>query len=479
MKPVLLWTDGLVFLLLLAMATAVYLSGRNLQMRQQWREVFRSRLGMAAAIIVAAYLGVAVLDSLHFRPALAPTPALTGPAGNSAEIHYSPRVLSVLDLFFGELNDPTEKSYSRPFAAFAFSQESLTGPDGELVRAYPRLAYGGRHLEDPSKHLPADLLLKSLGAVGLGAGTGLAFAVVVAGLGWFFTRGRRTSWRRYMTELWRESSGLSWKTALFTFIGVCVTLAWLYQLSRWYHVFGTDKVGGDVLYHTVKSIRTGVLIGLLTTLVMLPLAITMGVSAGYFGGLIDDIIQYIYTTLNSIPGVLLIAAAVLILQVYMNNHPELFETEAARSDLRLLFLCIILGVTSWTGLCRMLRAETLKLRSLDYVEAARAFGVGNAVLLARHILPNVTHIVLISIALDFSGLVLAEAVLSYVGVGVDPSMPSWGNMINSARLELAREPAVWWPLAAAFVFMFILVLAANLYADVVRDAFDPRAALKK
>jgi peptide/nickel transport system permease protein len=207
---------------------------------------------------------------------------------------------------------------------------------------------------------------------------------------------------------------------------------------------------------------------------MLPVAISLGVSAGYFGGIIDDLIQYLYTTLNSIPGVLLIAAAVLMLQVYMSNHPELFDTEASRADLRLLFLCIILGVTSWTGLCRMLRAETLKLRTLDYVEAARAFGVRNVVLLARHVLPNVTHIILISVALDFSGLVLAEAVLSYVGVGVDPSMPSWGNMINSARLELAREPVVWWPLAAAFLFMFVLVLAANLYADVVRDAFDPR-----
>lgn len=94
--------------------------------------------------------------------------------------------------------------------------------------------------------------------------------------------------------------------------------------------------------------------------------------------------------------------------------------------------------------------------------------------MTRHIVPNVMHIVLITITLEFSSLVLAEAVLAYVGVGVDPSMHSWGNMINSARLELAREPMVWWPLAAAFVFMFVLVLAANLFADAVRDAFDPR-----
>ena len=131
-------------------------------------------------------------------------------------------------------------------------------------------------------------------------------------------------------------------------------------------------------------------------------------------------------------------------------------------------------MTSWTGLCRYLRAESLKLREVDYVLAARALGAGHFAIIGRHILPNVMHIVLITVVLDFSGLVLAEAVLSYVQIGVDPTTHSWGNMINSARLEMAREPIVWWSLAAAFVFMFSLVLAANLFADVVRDALDPR-----
>ena len=116
----------------------------------------------------------------------------------------------------------------------------------------------------------------------------------------------------------------------------------------------------------------------------------------------------------------------------------------------------------------------MKLREIDYVQAAQAFGVSHSRIILRHLLPNVMHIVMISIVLDFSGLVLAEAVLSYINIGVDPSMHSWGNMINSARLEMAREPIVWWSLAAAFVFMFVLVLAANLLSDAVRDAFDPR-----
>jgi peptide/nickel transport system permease protein len=194
------------------------------------------------------------------------------------------------------------------------------------------------------------------------------------------------------------------------------------------------------------------------------------------GGWVDDVIQYLYTTLNSIPGVLLIAASVLMMQVVIDTHPEWFATSAERADARLLALCLILGMTSWTGVARLLRGETLKLRELEFVQAAQAFGVGRFAIMRRHILPNLMHIVLIALVMDFSGLVLAEAVLSYVGVGVDPSTISFGTMINTARMELAREPMVWWSLAAAFSFMFALVLAANLFADAVRDAFDPRSS---
>ena len=220
--------------------------------------------------------------------------------------------------------------------------------------------------------------------------------------------------------------------------------------------------------------RTALVIGLVTTLVTLPVAIGLGILAGYFRGRIDDAIQYLYTTLSSIPGVLLIAAAVLMMQVLIDTHPQWFTTAAERADLRLLALCCILGLTSWTGLCRLLRGETLKLRELEYIQAAQAFGVTDLAILRRHILPNLMHIVIIALVMDFSGLVLAEAVLSYVGIGVDPTMISFGTMINNARMELAREPMVWWSLAAAFSFMFALVLAANLFADAVRDAFDPR-----
>ena len=191
--------------------------------------------------------------------------------------------------------------------------------------------------------------------------------------------------------------------------------------------------------------------------------------AGYFGGRVDDIIQYVYTTLSSIPDILLIAAAMLIFQVGLTARETILS-----ADERLVYLCVIMGITSWTGLCRLLRAEVLKLREIEYIQAADAFGVARATIMLRHLVPNVMHIVLISVMLRFSGLVLAEAVLAYVGIGVDPSMQSWGNMINQARLELAREPVVWWNLFAAFVFMLGWSCRPTVFGDAVRDALDPR-----
>ena len=245
-------------------------------------------------------------------------------------------------------------------------------------------------------------------------------------------------------------------------------------LSAGYHVLGTDKIGEDVLYQALKSIRTALVIGLVTTLVSIPVGVLLGLVAGYFRGWVDDVIQYVYTVLNSIPAVLLMVAAVLMMQVVIDIHPDWFSTAAERADLRLMALCFILGMTSWTGLCRLLRGEALKLRELEYVQAAQSFGVSDVTIVLRHLMPNVMHLIIITLVMDFSSLVLFEAVLSYVGIGVDPTMISFGNMINNARMEMAREPMVWWSLAAAFFFMVALVLSANLFADTVRDAFDPR-----
>jgi peptide/nickel transport system permease protein len=275
---------------------------------------------------------------------------------------------------------------------------------------------------------------------------------------------------------WLRGSDNPWYASWAVQLAVIALGTWAVVISRYYHILGTDLGGVDVLYQSLKGIRTGVLLGTLATLIMLPIAITLGVMAGYFKGWVDDLVQYLYTTLSSIPGILLIAASVLLFQVYIDLNPDFFSIGMEKADARFIALCFILGVTSWSSLCRLIRAETLKISQLGYVQAAHAFGVSHARILGRHILPNVVHIILITFVLDFSALVLAEAVLSYIGVGIDPSMGSWGNMINGARSELSRQPPVWWTLSGAFFFMFVLVLAANLFSDLVRDAFDPRSS---
>ncbi len=461
---VFLWTDILIFFLVFMTLVFIGYARRRETLRRPWAQVVRNRLAMASMIILVVYLLIGLMDSMHYRKAL---PVQDG----QQTVQYSGEVTSVLDWLLGPIATQVEKTYSAPMSAFLFSRETVVDKEGIQQRVFPRLKYGGAHLTDPDTEKSKDIMMRLvkafLSAVGVVFVVALLLAVRLASKD-------STSIASNIVAMINGRLDLPWRTALFTLFMIVLAGFLMAHLSSAYHILGTDKVGQDVLYQTIKSIRTGLLIGTLTTLVMLPFAVTLGMMAGYFRGWIDDVIQYLYTTLNSIPGVLLIAAAVLMLQVYMANHPDMFETMAERADMRLLFLCLILGITSWTGLCRLLRGETLKLRELEYVQAAQAFGTSKFKILLQHLLPNLFHLVLIAIVLDFSGLVLAEAVLSYVGVGVDPSMLSWGNMINRARLEMAREPLVWWSLLAAFSFMFTMVLSANLFSDAVRDAFDPR-----
>lgn len=467
--PVLFITDALVFLLLMMVSSFVWYARGQEHLRAPWRTVAKNPMAMAPAVILFFYLLIGIIDSIHFHPQL--ESVNDQELQSSEETIYSTEILSVLDVVITHLRERDEKTYSAPFASHAFSKEMIELADGSTTREYPRLIYGGAHLLDPEQEKIIDIVSKSF--IGLIYGL-IAWCFISAFIIFTINCRVKSSIKEILNNTFNKTSEVPWKTIHLTLGIVLISMAISLTLSNYYHILGTDKIGQDVFYQSLKSVRTGLIIGTLTTLVMLPFAILMGLMAGYFRGWIDDVIQYLYTTLSSIPGVLLIAAAILMLQVYMANHADDFVSLEQRADMRLLFLCIILGITSWTGLCRMLRGETMKLREVDYVQAAQAFGVSHFTIILRHLLPNVMHIVMISIVLDFSALVLAEAVLSYINIGVDPSMHSWGNMINSARLEMAREPIVWWSLAAAFVFMFVLVLAANLFSDAVRDAFDPR-----
>jgi peptide/nickel transport system permease protein len=462
-QVVVLWSDVLIWLLVAAGIALGVLIARNPPLLAAWRRVGANRVGMASATVLVAFVSIGLLDSLHYRV------QLDGKPGQKAS--YAVEVLSVLDALALPLRLRNEKTYSEPFATRLYAKETIDVPGQGPVREYPRLKHGGKHLGEREDEVAADAGFTAFKAGVLAFVAWLAIFGAVAALRQNATVGPKKGQKPLSGE-----SGFAWDAVLGTLALILLTAVPLFWLAGQYHVFGTDKVGQDVLYQILKSVRTGLIIGLVTTLVMLPMAVLLGIVAGYFRGWVDDVIQYIYTVLNSIPGVLLIAAAVLMMQVVIDSHPEWFSTAAERADLRLLALCFILGITSWTGLCRLLRGETLKLRELEYIQAAQAFGVSSWRIIVRHILPNLMHIVIIALVMDFSGLVLAEAVLSYVGIGVDPTMTSFGTMINNARMELGREPVVWWSLAAAFAAMFVLVLAANLFADAVRDAFDPRAA---
>ena len=408
---VILWSDLLIWLLVAAGVGLGILIAKNPPMLVAWRRVGANRVGMASATVLLAFVLVGLLDSLHYRVALEGKPG--------QKVQYAVEVLSVLDALATPLRTRNEKTYSEPFATRLYAKETIDVPGQGTVRDYPRLKHGGQHLGEREGEVVADAGFTAFRAVAL------AFAVwmAVAGLAaWLAAGDKADGWRR----IWRGETAFAWN-ALLIACGLILLVAFpLFGLSGQYHVFGTDKVGQDVFYQVLKSVRTGLIIGLVTTLVMLPLAVLLGIVAGYFRGWADDVIQYIYTVLNSIPGVLLIAAAVLMMQVVIDTHPQWFSTAAERADLRLLALCFILGITSWTGLCRLLRGETLKLRELEYIQAAQAFGVSSWRIILRHILPNLMHIVIIALVMDFSGLVLADRK---------------STRLNSSHLKLSRMPS--------------------------------------
>jgi peptide/nickel transport system permease protein len=465
-KFVLLWTDAAIWLLLLAMLAYAVMVARRPLLAANWRKVFHDPAALSSAIVLMLCLGVTLLDSVHYRSLLAPAAGVK----DAAPI-YDTRTRSLLDAAMADLLDAREATYSRPLSYVGFTKESLV-VDGEVRRVAPRLKFGGAHLKHPESQWAGDLMWRA----GIGLLCGAAAALLLgAALIAAVARSRRAAFVVTALRILHRDGAIPWRAALWTLVIVALLAGPATMLSGPYHLMGTDLTGNDVLYQALKSIRTAFVIGTLATVATLPLAVVLGIMAGYFKGWVDELIQYLYTVLSSVPNVLLIAACVLMVQVFLDKHPELFETGVERADLKLFLLCTVLGLTGWAGLCRLLRGETLKLRELDYVQAASAFGVSDWRIMVRHIFPNVAHLMLIVTVLEFSSLILYEAVLSYVGVGVDPSMNSFGGMINLARNEMSRDPVVWWSFAAAFGFMVTLVLAANLFADGVRDAFDPRA----
>ena len=466
MQPVFLLTDIFVYAILVFVLWYIWQVRSDRNLRANWRLAMKRPVAMVSSMVLGFFLLVAFTDSIHYRKVL--------PSEPGQAIQYSSEANSVLDEILQPLATARERSYSEPLSAVAFRKETFER-DGVSVRDYPRLRFGGKHLDQPELQPWTDISQRTI--VALAWGTCIVVGVLMLGLLLASYRSQQ-SLATVASQFIHGKTEWPWRSMAITFTLMTLVICWVAFLSQVYHVFGTDRTGNSVLVFAMKSVRTALVIGGLTTLVVLPLALLLGVMAGYLRGWVDEVIQYVYTLLASIPDVLLIAASVLLLQVFIDKNQGIFETSLERADARLFFLCIILGITSFTGLCRLVRGETLKLRELEYIQSARAFGVSTPRVLWRHIVPNLMHLVLINTVMQFSSFVLAEAVLSYVGVGVDPKTASFGVMINTARAELAATPLVWWTLTTAFGFMFLIVLSANLLADAIRDAFDPRTRLR-
>ncbi len=230
-------------------------------------------------------------------------------------------------------------------------------------------------------------------------------------------------------------------------------------LKGW-HLLGTDALGKDTFSETLRACRTALIIGGLTSAIYIPLGTLLGIMAGYYRRWVDDLIQYVYTVLLAVPSVLLLVSILMVIGKGLGT------------------MSIALGTNSWIGLCRLIRGETMRQVERPYVAAARALGQSHWRIITGHLLPNVMHLVLINFILGFSNLVIIESILSYLSVGAPIGTPSWGAMIDGARGELSRSPAVWWNITAATGALFFLVLSLNLFGNSLRRAFDPKSSGK-
>ena len=219
--------------------------------------------------------------------------------------------------------------------------------------------------------------------------------------------------------------------------------------------FGGDKWGRDVLKKVIKGSQTSIFVGIAAAIVAVFLGSVFGAVAGYYGRWLDDVFNWFYSVFTAIPYLLLILAVAAVLQ-----------------QKGTLTIILILGLTGWTGVFRLIRGEYLKHKGREYVQAADAIGASNARRMFVHILPNVSHVVLVQLSILTVAFIKSEVILSFLGFGVPVDVVSWGSMLNEAQNELILGK--WWQLAAAGTAMALLVTAFSLFTDALRDALDPK-----
>lgn len=241
------------------------------------------------------------------------------------------------------------------------------------------------------------------------------------------------------------------------------------------HWLGTDYLGRDVFLRAVFASKTAVKVGVIASLISALVGVTLGILAGYYGGKTDDLAVWIYSTFASMPSLLFILAfALLASKGFL--YPPLERgfallAKILRTEPGMLAVYLGIGLTGWVALCRVVRAETMKLRDRQYVLAARSMGLSDFRILTGHILPNLAHLIIVYFTMRFAFAVMTEVIVSYLGLGVQFE-PSWGVMIADGQERLWR--GIWWEVGGATAFMFVLVLALNLLGDALRDVLDPR-----
>jgi ABC-type dipeptide/oligopeptide/nickel transport system permease subunit len=279
----------------------------------------------------------------------------------------------------------------------------------------------------------------------------------------------RSLWNDGYRRLKKDKMAVAcfWVIVFYSVVAILAKLEWIAapwneavgpaymppQLNSWKQFLGTDIFGYSVLFKTIQGARIAMSVGFVSSLISLPIGLVLGAAAGYFGKWIDEAVVWTYTTVSSVPQILLLLAIALALGKGITS----------------IFLA--LGLTSWISLARVIRGEFIKHKSRDYVVAAESLGASHASRIFKHILPNVTHFVIINFSINFMSAIKAEVILSFLGLGVQ-GQPSWGVMIDDAKLELSR--GVWWQLFGATFAMFFVVLAFNILGDALRDSLDPK-----
>jgi len=226
-------------------------------------------------------------------------------------------------------------------------------------------------------------------------------------------------------------------------------------------LFGTDFLGRSTLRKTIYGAKTSITVALCASFISLLIGVPLGAVGGYFRGWVDDAVVWFYTTLGTIPYILLVMAFAVVLR----------ENAFGWHIRGITAVYLAIGLTSWVGICRLIRGEIIKRKESEYVLAARALGCSHRRIIFKHLLPNVFHVIIINFSLRFVGFIHAEVILSFLGLG-ETDKPSWGAMIDAARTELARN--VWWEMAAATLAIFFISLALNIFGDALRDCLDPK-----